>query len=160
MPERQAHAAHQTFQKSAAAADGAPARGSRVAGPGERSDCLHPIGQIAGTPSGGKRGTDPLDAGPAEVLDADSPEVLAQLESLDDAVFEAVKGSPAAMAEFRSLWPELKSRLGDALLAESCEHYIRSALSVWHESADRNGDHDLRRAVHALEVFCVLFEEL
>jgi len=98
--------------------------------------------------------------GPSAFLDPDSPEVVVQLESLDDAVFDAIHGEPAAMAELRDLWPRLKSRLGDALLAESREQYIRYALNVWREPVGCHGSHDPRRAVYALEVLCVLFDEI
>ena len=98
--------------------------------------------------------------GPAEFLDPDSPEVVAQLELLDDAVFDAVQGDAAALATLGNLWPQLKSSLGDALLAESRAQYLRYALSVWHAPANSAGDHDPHRAVNALEVLCLLFDEV
>jgi hypothetical protein len=95
-----------------------------------------------------------------EHLGADSPEVVAQLEALDDAVFDAIQGKAPALAELRTLWPKLKSCLGEVLLAESREQYVRHALSVWHEPVNVDGDRDPRRAVNALEVLCVLFDEV
>ncbi len=151
MHERQAHAAHQTFQKSAAAALAAAGDG-----PGFREGRFCHNGSHAGR----EIGTVPLSAAPPQTVDANSPEVVAQLESLDDAVFDAIRGKAAALAELRLLWPELKSRLGDGTLAESREQYVRSALSVWHEPAGIESDHDPRRAVNALEVLCVLFDEV
>lgn len=65
---------------------------------------------------------------PSKLVDADSPQVVAQLEALDDAVFDAVQGKAAALAELYRLWPALRKELGDALLAESREQYIRFAL--------------------------------
>ena len=97
---------------------------------------------------------------PSKLVDADSPQVVAQLEALDDAVFDAVQGKAAALAELYRLWPALRKELGDALLAESREQYIRFALSLWHEPANLKGDHDPARAVQALEVLCVLFDEV
>ncbi len=102
----------------------------------------------------------PAARGPAKFLDADSPEVVARLEALDDALFDAVQGKAAALAEFRKLWPALKVELGEALLAESREQYIRYALSIWREPVHIDGDHDPVRAIHALEVLCVLFDEV
>ena len=96
---------------------------------------------------------------PSESLDADSPQVVARLEALDDAVFEAVQGKAAALADLHKLWPVLKTELGEALLAESREQYIRYALSLWQEPATIEGDQDPARAVNALEVLCVLFDE-
>ena len=97
---------------------------------------------------------------PSELLDADSPEVLARLEALDDAVFDAVQGKVAALADLHQLWPALKIELGETLLAESREQYIRYALSIWREPAGSAGNHDPARAVYALEVLCVLFDEV
>ena len=91
---------------------------------------------------------------------ADSPEVVSRLEALDNAVFEAIQGKAAALGELHALWPALKVELGDALVAESCEQYIRYALSVWQGPANIEGERDPRRAVHALEVLCVLFDDV
>ena len=85
---------------------------------------------------------------------------MARLEALDDAVFDAVQGNAPALADLYKLWPAVKLELGEALLAESREQYIRYALSIWREPADSEGNHDPARAVHALEVLCVLFDEV
>jgi hypothetical protein len=97
---------------------------------------------------------------PSSFLDADSPGVVARLESLDDAVFDAILGKAEALTDLRRLWPAVKHELGDVLLAESREQYIRYALSIWREPADIEGNHDAVRAVRALEVLCVLFDEV
>jgi hypothetical protein len=97
---------------------------------------------------------------PSEVLDADSPQVLAKLEALDDAVFDSIQGKAEALADLYKLWPALKIELGEALLAESREQYIRYALSIWKEPANSQGNHDPARAIHAREVLCVLFDEV
>ena len=98
---------------------------------------------------------------PSDVLDADSPEVVARLEALDDAVFDAIQGKAAALAELHELWPALKVELGEALLAESREQYIRYALSIWQEAGRASRETTiLARAVNALEVLCVLFDEV
>jgi len=97
---------------------------------------------------------------PSELLDADSPEVVARLEALDDAVFDAIQGKAAALADLHKLWPAMKSELGDAFLAESREQYIRYALSIWQGPANIQGNHDPARAVNALEVLCILFDEV
>jgi len=97
---------------------------------------------------------------PSAFLDADSPEVVARLETLDDVVFDAIQGKAAALADLHALWPALKSELGEPLLAESREQYIRYALSIWQEPSNIEGNHDPARAVYALEVLCVLFDEV
>ncbi len=129
---RQSHAAHRRFQKSVAAV---------------KSDAV-------------STSEASVICAPSEVLDADSPEVVAKLEALDDVVFDAIQGKAAALAGLQELWPALKTALGDALLAESREQYIRYALSLWQEPANIEGNHDPVRAVHALEVLCVLFDEV
>ena len=130
---RQAHAAHHKFQKTVAAGSQSATRST-------------------GCPA--------VICPPSERLDADSTEVVARLEALDDAVFDAVQGKAAALADLHKLWPALKIELGEALLAESREQYIRYALSIWREPADIEGNHDPARAVNALEVLCVLFDEV
>lgn len=97
---------------------------------------------------------------PSEILDADSPEVVSRLEALDDVVFDAIQGKADALAALQALWPLLKIELGDALLAESREQYIRYAISIWQEPTNIKGDRDPARAVHALDVLCVLFDEV
>ena len=96
---------------------------------------------------------------PSESIDAESPAVVARLEALDDAVFDAVRGKRGALADLQKLWPVLKAELGAAFLAESREQYIRYALSLWQEPPDIERNHDPARVVNALEVLCVLFDE-
>jgi hypothetical protein len=127
---RQAHAAHSKFQKSLAAVSHADA-------PPEASVICPPSG----------------------CLNVESPDVVARLEELDDAVFDAIQGKPAALPNVQNLWPALKRELGAAILAESREQYIRYALSIWREPANIRGDHDPVRAICALEVLCILFDE-
>jgi len=99
-------------------------------------------------------------AGPSHQLDPDSPEILEKLERLDDAVFDAVEGKRLALATLRALWPEVCRELGDDLLAESRAQYLRYALHVWDEYAGSGGVRDPSRAIHAMDVLCVLFDEV
>jgi hypothetical protein len=101
----------------------------------------------------------PLIGAPSQLRDADSPEVVAKLEALDDAVFGALQGDTSAWAELHKLWPALKSELSNDLLVESHEQYIRYAISIWQEPANMEGDHDPARALTALEVLRVLCKE-
>ena len=98
--------------------------------------------------------------GPSKTLDPDSPEVLARLEQLDDAVWEAVGGNPQALQRLCLLWPQMRGDLGDELLAESREQYLRYALSIWEEYMGTGGIRKPARAVHALDVLCVLFDRV
>lgn len=86
-----------------------------------------------------------------------SPEVLEKLETLDDLVYEAIRGQVDSLAKLRVAWPQVLSELGDAMLAESREQYLRYALSIWEECADANGVRNPARAIQALDVLCLLF---
>jgi hypothetical protein len=97
---------------------------------------------------------------PSQSLDPESEEVVARLETLDDAVFDAINGHEAAVSLVQSLWPALRAELGDELLAESREQYLRYAISVWEQCLDGGAVRDPARAVHALDVLTVLFDEV
>ncbi len=98
-------------------------------------------------------------AGPANVLDADSPEVLEKLERLDDLVYEAINGQSTAMESLREYWLEAAGELDDALLAESREQYLRYAMSIWEGCVDSDGVRNPSRAALALDVLCLLLNE-
>jgi hypothetical protein len=100
----------------------------------------------------------PRVAGPSLTLEPDSPEVLEKLEHLDDVVFEAICGMTAAMEELRILWPALLAELGEELVSESREQYLRYALRIWDDCVDARGVRDPARAMQALDVLSVLFD--
>ena len=91
---------------------------------------------------------------------ADRPEVLARLERLDDLVIEAIDGDAKSLAQLRQEWPNLHEELGAELLADSREQYLRHALCIWQGSVEPHGLRDPARAVHALEVLCILFDDV
>jgi hypothetical protein len=97
---------------------------------------------------------------PSAELDPDSPRVLEKLEALDDAVFDAMGGSAEAIQRLGALWPAVRTELGDQIVCESREHYLRYALSIWQECLDGGTVCDPTRAMHALDVLCVLFDEV
>jgi hypothetical protein len=121
--QRQTHAAHQRFGKSAESAATAT---------------------TSATP-------------PSHLLNPTSPEVLEKLEQLDDLVYEAIGGRADLLEQLRVEWPRVVEHLGETLLAESREQYLRYALSIWDECTDANGIRDPLRATLALDVLCVLF---
>jgi hypothetical protein len=88
-----------------------------------------------------------------------SPEILEKLEYLDDLVYEAISGKTDSMGQLRDTWPKLLDELGDTLLAESREQYLRYALSIWTECAQGGSIRDPIRAIQALDVLCLLFDE-
>jgi hypothetical protein len=49
--------------------------------------------------------------------------------------------------------------LGDELLAESREQYLRQSLFIWQDAVDADAARDPTQAIHALDVLCVLFDE-
>jgi hypothetical protein len=93
---------------------------------------------------------------PSETLHPDAPEVLEKLEQLDDSVFDAIRGDSAAMEAFHTLWPQLRGQLGDELLQESREQYLRYALTIWEECAGADAIRHADRAIQALEVLSLL----
>lgn len=97
---------------------------------------------------------------PSKHLDPNDPEVVRKLERLDDLVFDAISGNPESLDELRNYWPQIHRELGDGLVAESREQYLRYALTSWDQLAQRDGVRNPTVAMHALEVLCVLFGEL
>jgi len=97
---------------------------------------------------------------PSVLLDPENPDVLEMLERLDDLVYEAIAGDTVAIEELRMFWPEVRRELGDEMLAESREQYLRYALSIWDECVDPDGVRHAWRAVQSLDVLCVLFDEV
>jgi len=91
-------------------------------------------------------------------LAAQSPAVLELLETIDDLVFASIKGDAAALAELEVLWPLAQMDLDPDLVEQSREQYLRCALSIWGECLDE-GMSRADRAVSAVDVLCVLFEE-
>jgi hypothetical protein len=98
--------------------------------------------------------------GPSVNLAAEAPEIVEKLEHLDDLVYDAMAGQSGALEQLQSVWPRLLKELGDPILAESREQYLRYALSIWQECADRDGIRDPGRAHQALDVLCLLFGDL
>jgi hypothetical protein len=92
--------------------------------------------------------------------DRDDREVLDRLEHLDDLVYDAIAGNPAALARLKAFWPQVRDHLGGDLLAESQDQYLRHALSTWVGSIGQEEIRNPTQAVHSLEVLCVLFDQV
>jgi hypothetical protein len=140
-------------------AHGPERRGS--APPGDEKRAVGPASQDGAPPAAGRRPAscrrEPRGCPPSEHLDLDNREVLEKLERLDDAVFEAIAGSAAALEDLKRLWPQLCKELAKPLLAESQEHYLRRAVSVWEEGVKPDAARDPQAAVQLLEVLATLF---
>ncbi len=96
---------------------------------------------------------------PSVCLHPDSPEVLEKLELLDDLVYDSISGRPGALGQLQNVWPAIRAELGDQLLAESREQYLRYALTIWENCVENDQIRNPTRAVQALDVLCLLFEE-
>jgi hypothetical protein len=92
---------------------------------------------------------------PAAELAQALPSALAQLEELDDIVFEAIAGKPAAYARLQVLWPQLLAQLGPEHIEESKAQYLRHAMAVWQECQAETSDSP-KQGMRALEVLCLL----
>ncbi len=105
------------------------------------------------------------DAGRAKQLDtladklAEQPaEILEMLERIDDLVFAAISGDTSALAELEVLWPLTASELEPELVEQTREQYLRCTLAIcgdFSEGESRSPE----RALAAVDVLCVLFEE-
>jgi len=98
------------------------------------------------------------EAAPSKTLRSASPETLERLESLDDTVYEAVGGQPAALEKLEALWRELLAEMDEQLLAEARQQYLRYTLSIWESDVDATGLRNPTRAVQALDVLRILLE--
>jgi hypothetical protein len=96
---------------------------------------------------------------PSAHLVPESPEMLEKLELLDDLVYDAIAGRPGALEQLQSLWPVLREELDRQMLAESREQYLRYALTIWEGCVNDNNIRNPAKAVQALDVLCMLFEE-
>jgi hypothetical protein len=91
-------------------------------------------------------------------LCAQPAETIELLERIDDLVFEAIAGDERALTELQVLWPTVSDQLDSVLLEQSREQYLRCALSIWSDCVEGQV-HRPERAVAAIDVLCVLFEE-
>ena len=96
---------------------------------------------------------------PSACLHCESPEMMEKLELLDDLVYDAISGQPGALEQLQTLWPALSEELDYQMLAESREQYLRFALTIWEGCVDDNNVRNPTKAVQALDVLCLLFEE-
>ncbi len=99
------------------------------------------------------------DLAPSKTLNPESPEVLEKLEHLDDVVYEAIGGQDEALEQLQKLWPEVLVELGESLVDESREQYLRYAMSIWEDTIRDNGIRNPARAMQTLEVLCLLFDD-
>ena len=59
------------------------------------------------------------------------PEVIARLEALDDVIFAAIDGDPAALQQSGEVWQRAVAELGHEAIEETRRQYLRHAQGVW-----------------------------
>lgn len=96
---------------------------------------------------------------PSRLLEPDSPQVLEMLEHLDDLVYEAIAGKATALEPLKSFWAKVQRELGEEMVAESRQQYLRYALAIWDRCLESDGIRQPWRAVQSLDVLCLLFDE-
>lgn len=150
---RSLHPSHD--QPEAATAEHRPAP-SVPARPQQRADRAHPqhISSVTVEEPMHAEALDHL----AERLAQQPAPILEMLERIDDLVFAAIAGDTGALAELEVLWPLTASELDADLVEQTREQYLRCALSLCGDTA--TGDRARpERALAAVDVLCVLFEE-
>lgn len=96
---------------------------------------------------------------PLDVLGSKCPDAIEQLGQLDDLVFEAIAGQPGAMESLRVLWPDVKQKVGGALVEESREQYVRHAMQVWRDCVEGDDERSPAMAVRVMDIVALLFDE-
>ena len=96
---------------------------------------------------------------PSLCLNNELPEVQEKLELLDDLVYDAISCRPGALNQLQAEWPAIRSELGEQMLAESREQYLRYALTIWEKCVEEGSIRNPSQAIQALDVLCLLFEE-
>ncbi len=84
-----------------------------------------------------------------------NPAVIARLEWLDDLMFAAIEGDPAALDTAADAWKKTLDELGADAIEESRRQYLRCAESAW--NALRNEpNHSSQKVFAAIEVISLL----
>jgi hypothetical protein len=83
------------------------------------------------------------------------PDVIAQLESLDDVIFAAIDGDPAALQESGTAWQRAVEELGQDTIEETRRQYLRHAQSVW-ENLRRQKTQPPHKIFAAIEIIGLL----
>jgi hypothetical protein len=79
----------------------------------------------------------------------------ARLEWLDDLMFAAIDGDPAALDCAADAWKRTREELGDSALEESRVQYLRHAQTVWH-SLRGQSNHAPHKVFAAIEIISLL----
>jgi hypothetical protein len=83
------------------------------------------------------------------------PEIVARLEWLDDLMFAAIEGDPAALEAASDAWKKSLEELGGTTLEESRLQYLRRAQTVWN-ALRSDGNQPPQRVFAAIELISLL----
>ena len=93
-----------------------------------------------------------------KMLYASNPELLDQLDQLDDAVYDALMGKEEAIDEVRKLWPALKGLLPEPLIDESREQFVRQASEAIRGYRENSSANSITNSLIAMELVEVLLQ--
>lgn len=83
------------------------------------------------------------------------PDVIAQLEALDDVIFAAIDGDQAALHESGPAWHRAVAALGRETIEETRRQYLRRAQGVW-ENLRRQETQPPHKILAAIEIIGLL----
>jgi hypothetical protein len=86
------------------------------------------------------------------------PDLLARLEWLDDLMFAAIDGDPAALETAVDAWRKTREELGSSAVEESRLQYLRRAQSVWNDLR-HEPNHPPHKVFAAIEIISLLAEK-
>ena len=92
---------------------------------------------------------------PNLVREETRPDVIAQLEALDDVIFAAIDGDPGALELSVSAWRQALAELGHDAIEETRRQYLRHAQSVW-ESLRHQPAQPTHKIFAAIEIIGLL----
>lgn len=95
---------------------------------------------------------------PSQLLHAESDEVRALLEELDDVVFLAIRGDADSLEQVRKLWPVVIDRIGWELVEESREQYLRYSTDIARRF-EHDDVQDPHKALAVIEVIELLMRD-
>lgn len=88
-------------------------------------------------------------------IHVDADDLVARLEVLDDAIFDAINGDESSLVQAKTYWQEVTHAVGEELVDESREQYLRYATDVWKTSREENRVGP-EQAAAALDVIAML----
>jgi hypothetical protein len=83
------------------------------------------------------------------------PDIVSRLEWLDDVIFAAIDGDPAALDGAAAAWKKAVEELGHRAVEESRLQYMRRAQCVWN-NLRHEPNHPPHKVFAAIEVISIL----